>query len=246
MLRCDLNCDLGEGIGNDAAIMPFITSANVACGYHAGDRDTMKRTIDLCLQYNVAIGAHPSYPDKENFGRIDLIGATLKVEDIYTIMIDQMVMLQTICTEAGAKMYHVKPHGALYNRAATDEEVSAVIYRAIKEVGADITLYGLSGSQMKKEADRQGLVFRNEVFADRTYQDDGTLTPRTETNALIEDAEEAVQQVLKMVNEKMVCTVSGNIIPIIADTICIHGDGKKAVVFAKKIYEALRYMTDNT
>lgn len=239
-MHCDLNCDLGEGTGNDAAIMPFISSANIACGYHAGDEATMKEVVDLCIKNNVAIGAHPSYPDKENFGRVDLLDTTLKQEDLFDVIVTQVKALQVICKDAGATLHHVKPHGALYNRAAWDIEVSNIICNAIKYVDENLILYGLSGSQMQATAAVQGIPFCNEVFADRTYQKDGSLTPRTAKNALIETENEAQQQVLQMVLQGTVHTATGNTIAIAAETICIHGDGKHAVAFAKSIYEVLK------
>ncbi|MEO6328908.1 MAG: 5-oxoprolinase subunit PxpA [Ginsengibacter sp.] len=235
MLLCDLNCDMGEGIGNDELLMPYITSANIACGYHAGDTGTMKKTVELCVKYNVAIGAHPSYPDKENFGRIDFIGFKLKPEDLPELIIDQIQQLQKVCTNAGTKLHHVKPHGALYNRAAWDGVVSSFICSSIMEFDSSLILYGLSNSEMGKEAKSYGLKFMNEVFADRTYQDDGSLTPRTHSNALIESTDEGIHQVLMMVNKGKVKTVTGNEISITAETICIHGDGKNAVEFAKAL-----------
>lgn len=236
----DLNCDMGEGIGNDELIMPYISSANIACGYHAGDESTMKRMVELCLKYNVAIGAHPSYPDRLNFGRIDLVDQTLKPEDLPSIIIDQINQLNKICGEFGTRLHHIKPHGALYNRAAWDGVVSSFICTAIEETDSSLLFYGLSGSEMKNEADDYNIKFVSEVFTDRTYQDDGSLTPRTQPNALIEDSEQAIQQVLQMIKERSVTTVSGKQVPIIAETICIHGDGKHAVEFAKNIAEAIK------
>src|SRR5882762_6659836 len=178
MLSVDLNCDMGEGMDCDAAIFPFISSANIACGYHAGDPDTMRRTVELALRHHVAIGAHPSYPDRENFGRIDILGKSLHPEEIPGMIVDQLILLQAICDEFGARLHHVKPHGALYNRAAKDAEVSHLICRAIREFDPSLLLYGLSGSAMKQAAQQCGLRFVSEVFADRTYQQDGSLTPR--------------------------------------------------------------------
>lgn len=240
MKHCDLNCDLGEGTGNDAAIMPYISSANIACGYHAGNEATMKEVVDLCIKNNVAIGAHPSYPDKENFGRIDMLGTTLKMEELYDIIVNQIKALESICKRSGVVLHHVKPHGALYNRAAWDKKVSAIICKAVKDVDENLILYGLSGSQMQAEAGLHGLRFCNEVFADRTYHEDGSLTPRTEKNALIENEQMAQQQVLQMVLQGNVNTVTGKTIGITAETICIHGDGNHAVAFAKSTYEVLK------
>lgn len=232
MLRVDLNCDMGEGMDSDAAIFPFISSANIACGYHAGDPDTMRRTVELALRHHVAIGAHPSYPDRANFGRIDILGKTLQPEEIPGMIVDQLILLQGICDEFGARLHHVKPHGALYNRAAKDAVVSQLICRAIREFDPSLLLYGLSGSAMKAAAAQQGLRFVSEVFADRTYQADGTLTPRTQPGALITDAGQSVQQALGFLRPQ-----SQHALP--AGTICLHGDGDHALEFAQTIHGAL-------
>ena len=231
---------MGEGMDNDEALMPYISSANVACGYHAGNKEIMKRTVDVCMKYGVAIGAHPSYNDRENFGRKDWIGLGLRPEDVKELVMVQVISLQDVVQAAGGKLHHVKPHGALYNRAAWDSEVAAVVCAAIKQIDPNLILYGLSGSQMKKQAEQHGLTFRNEVFADRSYQDDGSLTPRSFANALIEDEQLMLEQVLRMVNEGRVKSVSGKFIDIQAETVCIHGDGNHAVNFARKIYNALQ------
>lgn len=262
MLSIDLNCDMGEGMDNDAAIMPFISSANIACGYHAGDEDTMRHVVEEALKHNVAIGAHPSYPDRENFGRVDILdhddrfsrnhsdrpGTSLeelpdrpgiRPEDLPNIIIDQLGALQKVCTGYGTRLHHVKPHGALYNRAARDAAVSALVCKAIKEFDSSLLLYGGSGSIMEMEAERYGLSFVREVFADRTYREDGSLTPRGEADALIEDSGLAIRQVLKMIREGRVAATSGKEIPLIAETVCIHGDGDHAAEFARMIHEAL-------
>ena len=244
MLKCDLNCDMGEGIGNETSILPFITSASIACGFHAGDTDTMKRTVELCLQHGVLIGAHPSYPDRENFGRVDLLPDKIKPDEIPEMVYDQIITLKKICEEAGTWLHHVKPHGALYNRSAKDPEISKMICNAIRDVDPSLILYGLSNSIAAREAAYHELQFMHEAFADRTYQDDGSLTPRTRHNALITDPATAVQQVLQIVEQKVVTTVSGKIIPLQADTICIHGDGPYAELFAKEIHQALTLMPE--
>lgn len=223
---------MGEGIGNDAAIMPFISSANIACGFHAGNGDSIRRTIDLALQHQVHIGAHPSFRDKENFGRSEM---QLPLDKIYAIVIEQLIKMDLIAKEKGAVLHHVKPHGALYNMAAKNEKMAQTIAQAVKDFNEGLILYGLSGSYLVSEAKAIGLKTASEVFADRTYQDDGSLTPRSHNNALIEDEGKSVQQVLQMVCEQTITTVSGKIIPIIAETICIHGDGKYALQFAKRL-----------
>jgi UPF0271 protein len=236
MLLCDINCDMGEGMPNDALLMPFITSANIACGYHAGDDATMKKTIELCIQHHVAIGAHPSFPDKENFGRTEMECTATQVK---TWVKEQVIILQKIAHSLNAELSHVKPHGALYNMAARNKDLSRAIAEAVREVDEDLILFGLSGSIMITEAKALGLKTKSEVFADRTYQEDGSLTPRSRPNALIDDEKEAVQQAVDMVQKGIVKTVTGRQIPIVAETICIHGDGANAVLFAEKIHFAL-------
>jgi 5-oxoprolinase (ATP-hydrolysing) subunit A len=235
----DLNCDMGEGFPYDADIMPFISSVNIACGYHAGDTDTMKRTVELALQYGVAIGAHPSYPDRENFGRIDMVKTGLQPKELAKVITEQILQLQKICHDAGATLHHVKPHGALYNRAAWDHIINLLIGEVIMAVDDALLLYGLSNSTMEMVADAMGLGFVNEAFADRTYQDDGSLTPRTQPNALIVDTAVSIQQVLQMIRQGTVQSVNGKEVPVLAETICIHGDGVHAAEFARAIHEAL-------
>jgi 5-oxoprolinase (ATP-hydrolysing) subunit A len=243
MLICDLNCDMGEGIGNDDAIMPYITSANVSCGFHAGNGDTIRHTITLALRYGVRIGAHPSFRDRENFGRKEI---RMDHDKLYAIVLEQLIKMDLIAKEKGTVLYHVKPHGALYNMAAREAEIAGTIAQAVKDFNEELIVFGLSGSHIITQSKEQGLKTYSEVFADRTYQDDGSLTPRSQPNALIEDDEQCVQQVLQMINLKTVTTTSGNTIPIVADTICIHGDGKHAVKFARKIREALKQSTPET
>ncbi len=237
MLKCDLNCDMGESIGNDELLMPYITSANIACGYHAGDEETMRQTILLAQKYKVNIGAHPSFLDRENFGRTEIKKSP---DEVYELVAHQIKILQKIALECNATLHHVKPHGALYNMAAKDRMLAISIAKAVKDCSKDLILYGLSNSFLISEAKAMGLQTASEVFADRTYQEDGTLTPRTQTNALIENENEAIQQVLKMIKEGKVKTTSGKEIPMVAETICIHGDGKNAVAFAKAISEIFK------
>jgi len=236
----DLNCDMGEGMGNDEAIMPFITSANIACGFHAGNGNIIGHTLSLALQHGVHIGAHPSFRDKENFGRKEMHPGHDK---LYAIVLEQLIKIDLIAKQKGATLYHVKPHGALYNMAARDAEMASTIAQAVKDFNEELILYGLSNSFLITEAKALGLKTASEVFADRTYQNDGSLTPRSQPNALIEDDEQCMRQVLQMIQQGTVTTTSGSVVPIVADTICIHGDGKHAVRFAKKIYEALKQST---
>ncbi len=252
----DLNCDMGEGMATDAAIFPFISSSNIACGGHAGDADTMRRSVELALQHGVAIGAHPSYPDRSSFGRVDLLGVSLRPEDLAGLLFEQLHRLQSICREFGARMQHVKPHGALYNRAAVDVAVSTLIVRAIADLDDSLLLYGLSGSLLGPVAETMGIGFVSEVFADRTYRADGTLTPRSERHALISDGGLAVAQVVRMVREGVVmgggaadaggpagfdAAGRARLVPVAirAETVCLHGDGAHAVEFARLIHGAL-------
>ena len=237
MLICDLNCDMGEGMGNESLIMPFISSANIACGFHAGNGDIIRKTIDLALKHNVKIGAHPSFRDKENFGRKEM---KLPFEKLYAIMLEQLIKIDLIAKEMGAVMHHVKPHGALYNMASKDEGLAKAIAIAIKDFNENLVLYGLSGSVMIEMAHSAGLKTANEVFGDRTYLDDGSLTPRTMENAMIETEDQSIRQVLQIIRTGTVTTVNGNIIPMHAETICIHGDNLRAVFFARKIYQTLQ------
>jgi UPF0271 protein len=237
MKTIDINCDMGEGIGNDELILPFISSASIACGFHAGDEETMKKTVELCIKNKVAIGAHPSYLDRTNFGRTDLL---LPPVEVYDLAVKQIRLLDEIARSAGAELKHVKPHGALYNMAARGAQLAAIISLAVKDINEKLVLVGLSGSHLIKEGKNIGLITASEVFADRTYKDDGSLTPRHKPGALIEDVNIAVAQVLQMANEGAVTSISGKKIPIVAQTVCIHGDGPHAIEFAKAIHQALK------
>jgi UPF0271 protein len=233
----DLNCDMGEGMGNDEFIMPYISSANIACGYHAGDEKIIWKTIELAAQYNVAVGAHVSFFDKDNFGRSEM---NLPAHEIYDLVTQQLIILNEIADSFSVKISHVKPHGALYNMSARDAALAKTIAQSVKDFEENLVLFGLSGSHSVEEAKAIGLKTASEVFADRTYQEDGSLTPRSQAGALIEDTGKAIQQVLQMIKEGTVTTITGKQIPIVAETICIHGDGKHAAAFAKKIYENLK------
>jgi len=237
MLRkIDLNCDMGEGFTTDALIMPLISSANIACGYHAGGGELMCQTIRLALQHQVAIGAHPSFDDSEGFGRREML---LSNDEIYGIVRDQVNMIQKAATEEGASLHHVKPHGALYNMAAKDAMVADAISRAIKTIDASLILYGLPNSASETSAAQHGLRFYREVFSDRTYTDEGKLTPRSQPNAMVETAEKSIAQVLQIILHETLTTTTGREISIKADTVCIHGDGEHAVEFAQAINRAL-------
>jgi UPF0271 protein len=237
MPSIDINCDLGEGCGNDAELMKCISSANIACGYHAGDAETMKRTVDLAIGNGVAIGAHPSYPDRENFGRTAM---EMSLDDIREMVTDQIAALDKFVRSAGGKLMHVKPHGALYNRSARDAELAASIAEAVRDFDNTLILFGLSRSSSISEAVKVGLRTASEVFADRTYQTNGSLTPRTESNALIRNTDTAITQVLDMIKYGRVRSTEAIMIPIVAETVCIHGDGEHAVAFARAVKSTLK------
>ena len=232
MERIDLNCDMGEGMGDDAALMACISSANIACGYHAGDEALMEETVALALRHGVGIGAHPGFDDRANFGRTEM---KLSDAEVYSLVLAQIRLLAAVCARLGAVLRHVKPHGALYNMAARDPVLARVVARAVLDAGPALVLYGLSGSYLVSEARNLGLRTASEVFADRTYQDDGSLTSRKLPGALIEDEDQALAQVLRMVREGTVVSVSGTVAPIAAETLCLHGDGAHAVAFAQRI-----------
>ncbi len=234
-MKIDLNCDMGEGMNNDAQIMPYISSANIACGAHAGDASIMQQTIRIAQQHNVAIGAHPSYPDREHFGRIEL---QLTVEELYNEVCQQIQLIQKIAREEGASLHHVKPHGALYNTAAKKTEVAEAIAKAIHDVDASLKVYGLPNSVFETVCKAMGLEFVGEGFADRTYNNEGHLTPRSMPHALITDSAVAIEQAMNMVQRGMVQTVEGSLIPMQVKTICLHGDGAHAIEFAKALHDA--------
>lgn len=237
MRSIDVNCDMGEGMPNDAALMPFISSANIACGYHAGNHDTMRKTIDLCLKHNVAIGAHPGFDDKKNFGRT---AVQLPASSLYNLVTKQLHELSNICKESGAELHHVKPHGAMYNMAAKDPLMSNTLAKAVFDFNPKLIYFGLSGSCMLSEARNVGLRTAHEVFADRTYQPDGSLTPRSNAQALIQNESEMLNQVLLMIRQKKIETIDKSVLAIQADTICIHGDGEHALQFARAIHSRLK------
>lgn len=223
-------------MGSDAALLDFVSSANIACGFHAGDASTIRQTVEAALSKNVKIGAHPSFPDLQGFGRREL---KMSPAEIFDIVLYQVAALKGVCEAFGAKLNHVKPHGALYNTAARDPEIAAAIAEAVRKIDARLVLYGLSGSRLISEAAKLGLRTASEVFADRTYAPDGSLTPRSSPGALIKDPEKAVAQVLEMIFSKAVTATDGVRIALTAETVCIHGDGVNALEFARRIYAKL-------
>jgi UPF0271 protein len=232
----DLNCDMGEGMPNDADLMPLISSANIACGFHAGDERIMQDTIELALKHGVKIGAHPSFPDRENFGRTPM---HLPPEAITDMVKDQIALLANLAAKNHTRLHHVKPHGALYNMASRDQTISEAICKAVLEIDPSLVVYAQSGSVLIAVAESMGLKTCSEVFADRSYQPDGSLTPRSAPNALWQKEEEVVGQVLQMVLHQTV-HAEGQDIPVKAETICLHGDGAHALDFARSIAVAFR------
>ena len=233
----DLNCDMGEGYDSDAAIIPYVTSINIACGYHAGDPATMRKTVRLAVDHGVAIGAHPSLPDRANFGR-KVIQVT--PQEVHDLVLYQVGALAAFARAAGTAVTHLKPHGALYNMAAKDAAIAQAIAQATRDFNPACVLVGLAGSQLIKAGENAGLRTASEAFADRTYQADGSLTPRDSVDALIHDPAVAAERVLKMVLHGTVTSQQGTEIPLRADTICIHGDSPGAADMAKTIHERLK------
>lgn len=236
-LVIDINCDLGEGTGNDAAIMPYLSSANIACGFHAGNAVTMLDMVQLARKHQVAIGAHPSFHDPDHFGRRTM---HIPANEIYAIVVYQLGALAAICRTENTRMRHVKPHGALYNQAAADRQVAGAIIAAIKDTDPSLILYGLSGSPFLSQAAAAGLSVVHEVFADRTYNPDGSLTARSMPHAVITDTNSILRQVLGFIQTETVQATDHSILTLRADTICLHGDGLHATDFAKAIHQFLQ------
>lgn len=236
-MEIDLNCDMGESfgaysMGNDAEILRYVSSANIACGFHAGDPHVMRKTVAAAIANNVAIGAHPSLPDLQGFGRRAM---AMSVSEVYDIVLYQIAALAGFTQALGAPLSHVKAHGALYNMAAKDKPLALAIAHAVHDFDKQLVLFGLAGSEQIRAADTVGLRSASEVFADRTYQDDGSLTARTQPHAMIEDIDTAVLQVQRMVTEGKVRSVGGKDISVQADTLCLHGDQPNALLFAQRI-----------
>ncbi|OSM96400.1 MULTISPECIES: 5-oxoprolinase subunit PxpA [Lonsdalea] len=231
----DLNADLGEGGKHDEALLQLISSANIACGFHAGDAQTMHRSVRSAIKYGVTIGAHPGYPDREHFGRRAL---QLTPDVVFAQVVYQVGALAALVKAEGARMFHVKPHGMLYNQAAKDPQLADAIARAVKVVDPLLHLVGLAGSELINAGKRYGLKTREEVFADRSYQADGTLVPRDQSSALITSDELALAQTLEMIQRQRVRATDGSWVPVKADTVCLHGDGEHALQFASKLHHS--------
>jgi UPF0271 protein len=232
-----INCDMGEGLDNDESLMPYIDAANIACGYHAGDTDTIKKTIALAQKNKVQIGAHFSYADKENFGRKEMF---LSNEVVYDMVSEQLMQFSSIAKEMGEIITHVKPHGALYNQAAKNIDLATTIATAVFDQLPNAIYYGLSGSIMLKAASNQKLAIAHEVFADRAYLKDGSLCPRNISGSVFTNEKSVTEQISLLIQEKKIKAMDGTIIDVAADTICIHADTPNAIAFAKVIFRLVK------
>lgn len=237
----DLNCDLGESygpwrMGHDDEVLAFVTSANIACGFHAGDPSTMQRTVALAVRVGVAVGAHPGLPDRLGFGRRAM---AVTPDETYAMVLYQVGALAAVARAAGTVLSHVKPHGALYTMAGREPALAEAIAAATRDAGEGLVLVGQSGSESEAAAARLGVPFAAEVFADRTYLADGTLTPRQRPDAFIRDPEAASARIVEILEGGVVRAVSGEMVPVRADTVCVHGDNPEAVAFARAVRAAL-------
>ncbi|HKN67466.1 MAG TPA: 5-oxoprolinase subunit PxpA [Gemmatimonadaceae bacterium] len=241
-MRVDINCDMGESfgayeIGADDEVLPYVTSANIACGFHGGDPTVMRKTVAAAVKHGVAVGAHPSLPDLMGFGRRAM---QVTPDEVYDLLIYQIGALLGFAQAAGVRLAHVKPHGALYNMAAAQPALADAIARAVRDVDSRLVLFGLAGSHLLKAAERAGIPSASEAFADRNYLHDGALVPRSRPDAMVADVDEAVRRAVRMVKDGVVPDVEGEEIPIRADTICIHGDGPHAAPLARQLRAGLR------
>ena len=240
-MTIDLNADVGESfgayrIGSDRELFPFLSSVNIACGWHAGDPSVMERTVRLALDAGLSLGAHPGYPDIQGFGRRSI---AMTPDEVYGAVLYQIGALAAFAGAAGSRLGHVKAHGALYNDAAKSAGLADAIARAAANFDTSLVLVGLPGSELEKSAGRLGLAFAGEFFADRGYRDDGSLVPRSEPGALIHESSVCVARVLRMVTEGVVRSVSGAMVPVRAATVCLHGDNAEALEFARELSRAL-------
>jgi len=235
-LIVDLNADLGEGAGHDDELLTLVTSANIACGFHAGDAETMRRSIETARDHKVAVGAHPSLFDRENFGRKEL---RVKPDEVFDAVVYQLGIFQAIAEAAGVRPNHVKPHGALYNMAVRDYELADAIGRAIAKIDTKLILFAPQNSALARARTANGLQIAHEVFADRNYLSNGSLVPRTRPDALLHDPEEAASRVVRMLREGKVRSVDGVDVDVRAETVCVHGDTPGAVDFARVLKSRL-------
>ena len=233
MKYIDINCDLGEGGNYDHLLMPLISSCNIACGGHAGDVETMEKTLVLAIENNTNIGAHPAYPDKENFGRSSI---SITAESLKKSIQKQVIALQKIAEGNGVRLHHVKPHGALYNDAAKDENIAQIIVESLLEIDGDFSLFVPLNSMISKVAkDKINIIF--EGFADRNYEVDYSLVNRSKTNAVIEEKEAVFKHVFSMFQDKKIITKSGQILPCNASTFCLHSDTKNSVEILRFLHQ---------
>lgn len=236
-LRVDLNADMGEGAPSDARLMLRVTSANIACGGHAGDGDTMRRTVELAIKHRVGIGAHPSFADRTSFGRKE---TQVEPRQLTAQIVEQVQALRRVAELQGATLSHVKPHGALYNMAARDEATARAVIEAMKAAAPGLALFALAGSKLVSLARAEGIAVAEEVFADRGYRADGSLVPRGQPGAMVESSPDALERVIRMVKEGRVAAVDGGEAVVHADTICIHGDEEGAHILAQVLRSKMR------
>ena len=234
--QIDFNCDLGEACGNDAAILPFISSASLACGFHAGDAFSLRDAIAACRDAGVALGAQPSFKDRENFGRRE---HNLAPADTYALVTYQIGATAALARVAGTRLAHVKPHGALYNQAARDHDCAKAVAQAVRDFDPDLLLYGLAGSALTNAGECAGLVVVHEVFAERRYESNGQLTPRAHPDAVISHVNDSIAQVRQMLFDGSVTARTGERVPLRADSLCLHGDRPDAADFAAALRCAL-------
>lgn len=240
-MKVDLNCDMGESFGNykcglDEEVISYISSANIACGFHASDPLVMSKSVKMAAEHGVKIGAHPGYPDLVGFGRRNM---TVAPQEVKAMIQYQIGALMAFCKANGIVLQHVKPHGAMYNMAGKDKALSMAICEGICEVDPGLILLGQAGNEMQKAAKETGLKYAKEIFADRAYEEDGSLVARSKPGSMITDEEEAIQRVISMVKYQKVTAITGKEIEVEANSVCVHGDGPKAVAFVQKIREAL-------
>jgi UPF0271 protein len=235
-IRIDLNADLGEGAAHENELLELVTSASIACGFHAGDPASISATIQAARSAGVSVGAHPSFADRDNFGRREMI---LPASEVFALVTYQLGTFRALASAAGVRMNHVKPHGALYNMAARDRTIAAAVVNAIATIDSTLILFAPAESELARAGTERGLQVAREVFADRNYRADGSLVPRSEPNALLHDPEEAAARVLRMLREGVVRTVDGNDVAIVSETVCVHGDTPGAVAFVRALRSAL-------
>ncbi len=232
----DFNCDLGEGVGDDASLLPFISSASIACGFHAGSPELMRETVNLCAQHGAAIGAHPSFADRENFGRI---AQSISPGDAYALTLYQIGALDAFVRAAGLRLNHVKPHGAFYNQTARDRELADAVATAVRDHDPGLILYGLAASALTDAGTALGLQVVHEAFAERRYEADATLTPRSHADASIDDPADAAAQAVLLLRDGVVIARTGERLALRTDSLCLHGDRPNAVAFARELRAAI-------